>query len=168
MAYTHITHNERRSIERFLERGESIRGIAKKLSRSVSSISGEIKNNSVKGTYCARKAEHKARQKRKQSKVQCLRVAMHKGLKAYVTGHIMALQSPECISLRLKYVDTHLPYVSAKAIYKFIYSPHGRDLEQYLYSKRVKKKGGPKRGKRKVTLDGRRMIEKTRECRFQA
>lgn len=160
MAYTHISKNERRSIERFLQEGRSRRHIARHLSRSVGSVSEEIRENSVKGVYNARKAHHKAVQRRKQSKIQCLKVAMSAELKKYVTEHIQDDQSPEGISLRIKNVDTHLPYASPKAIYKFIYSPHGRQIERHLYSRAVKKRPGRKRDKTTVWDDGRASIEK--------
>lgn len=160
MTYTHITENERRSIERFLGDGRSRRYIAEKLSRSVGTISEEITENSVKGVYDARKAHHKATQRRKQAKVQCMKVAMDPELKKYVTHHITEHQSPEGISLRLKNVDTHLPYASTKAIYKFVYSPHGRCIERHLHSKAVAKKPGRKRDTATVWDDGRVSIEK--------
>lgn len=160
MGYTHIEESERRRIERALESNKSVRHIGRMLGRSVSSISEEITNNSVKGVYKADAAQRKAMQRRKQSKVECLKVAMDAALKAFVTKEIEGDQSPEGISGRLKYVRTDLPYASAKAIYAFVHSPHGRKIEKHLYAKAVKKKGGPKRGSQKCTLDGRIMIDK--------
>lgn len=87
-------------------------------------------------------------------------MATHAELKKYVTEHIQDDQSPEGISCRLKNVDTHLPYASTKAIYKFVYSPHGRQIERRLYSRAVKKKPGRKRDKTTVWDDGRVSIEK--------
>jgi transposase, IS30 family len=46
-----------------------------------------------------------------------------------------------------------------------VYSVYGRQLEQFLYSKMVKKKSGPKRG-RKAVMDGRTSIEQ-RPARVQ-
>lgn len=159
MEYTHIKESERRRIERALKKGKSIRKIAKILHRGHSSISEEIKQNSVKGEYVASKAEHKATQRRKISKVQCMKVAMDTELKEYVIENIEDDQSPEGISGRIREVDKHIQKASAKAIYKFVHSPHGRQIERHLYSKAVKKKGGPKRGTNKPSLDGRVMID---------
>lgn len=158
--FTHITNNERRSIESALNRGESVRSIAKRLHRSISSISDEIKQNSVKGKYDARKAGAKARARRQRSKIQCMKVAMDTDLKKYVVENIENDQSPSGISGRIKHVDKHIRQASPKAIYKFVRSPNGRQIEKHLYSKSVKKKGGPKRGENKVTIDGRTMIDK--------
>lgn len=136
-----------------------MRFIAGKLGRSVSSVSDETKTNSVNGRYDAKKAHHKAYVKRKYSKIQCLKVAMNANLKKFVAKNILDDQSPEGISGRLGEIEDRLPYVSAKAIYKFIKSPHGRRIEKHLYSKSVRKKSGPKH-KKPVTIDGRTMIDK--------
>jgi len=157
--YNHITDSERRRIERLLEAQTSIREIARRLHRSPGTISEEIKQNSVKGKYDARKANHKARVRRKQSKIQCMKVTMNPELRTFVTQNIENDQSPEGISGRTRYVDTHIQYASTKAIYKFVYSVYGRNIEKHLYSKAVKKKGGPKR-KKPVVIDGRTTIDK--------
>lgn len=162
--YNHLTDNERRRIESLLERGKGVRDIARALRRSVSTISDEIVRNKVRGRYVRIKANHKAYVRRRNSKIQCMKVAMDKALKEYVRQHLANDQSPEAIAGRLKNVDTHLQRASHKAIYKFVHSPHGRSLERHLYSKAVKKKGGPKRGERKPALDGRIMIDKRPEA----
>ena len=159
MGYTHIEESERRCIERALERGKSIRAIARMLGRSVSTISEEVRMNSVRHRYRAVRAGEKSVLRRRQSKIQCLKVAMDPALKTYVTTHLSADQSPESIAGRLRAVDTHLTYASTKAIYRFVYSPHGRNLEPHLYGNMVKKKPGPKRGTQKPVMDGRTMID---------
>jgi len=141
----HIQLSERRKIERALKNNTSLRRIAKRLGRSVSTISHEIQSNSVKGHYSADQADRKARVRRENAKQQCLKVAMNKDLKAYVTNHVHSDQNPEALAVRLKYVDTHIQYASHKAIYAFIHSVHGCQLEHHLYYQRVHKKGGPKR-----------------------
>jgi IS30 family transposase len=156
--FKHFCFFERRRIERFLRKKKSLRFIATKLDRSVSTVSDEIKLNSTKGKYNAEKAEAKARLRRQNSKLQCLKVAMDKDLKNFVTENILDDQSPEGISGRLKEVRIDLQYASTKAIYKFVESPHGRKIEKHLYSKSVHKNGGPKRGT-PVSIDGRTMID---------
>jgi len=160
--FTHITGNERRRIERALKQKESLRSIAKKLHRSVSSISDEIKLNTVKGEYIASKANHKARTRRKYSKVQVMKVVTNSDLREFVIKNILNDQSPESISGRIKHVEKNLEYVSTKAIYKFVYSVYGRQIENHLYSKSVKKKGGPKRNKLNV-IDNKRTIDERPE-----
>lgn len=135
-----------------------MRFIAGKLGRSVSGISDEIKFNSVKGKYVARKADRKARVKRQNSKLQCLKVAMDSELKKFVIENILDDQSPEGISGRIKAIRKDIQYASTKAIYKFVWSPHGRKIEKHLYSKAVHKNGGLKRGA-PISIDGRTMID---------
>jgi IS30 family transposase len=160
MGYTHIDDSERRRIECARESGKGVREIARMIGRSPGTISDELRRNSVKKKYVRQKAESKAQLRRKQSKLQCLKVAMDPALKKYVTENIEDDQSPEGISGRLKFVETQMQGASMKSIYKFVRSPHGRKIENHLYRKAVKRRGGPKRGSRKVAIDGRTMIDK--------
>jgi len=157
--FKHFDLKEREKIEKFLRKGKSLRWIAWALDRSVSSVSDEVKNNSVHGIYDAKKAEHKAYVKRQESKRDCLKVAMDVKLQEFVIKNIEDDQSPEGISGRLKNVEKEIKYASGKAIYKFIASPHGRVIEQHLYGNAVKKKSGKKRGT-SVSIDGRTFIDK--------
>jgi IS30 family transposase len=156
--FKHFDLSEREKIEKFLRKGKSLRFIARALDRSVSSVSDEIKNNSVRGRYSAKKADHKAYVKRETSKRDCLKVAMDVNLKKFVIENIKDDQSPEGISGRLKHIEKGIKYASGKAIYKFIASPHGRQIESHLFSKAVKKKPGRKRGI-SVSIDGRTFID---------
>ena len=157
--FKHLVLYDRQRIERHLRQGRSLRFIAVKLARSISSISDEIKLNSVKGVYDAKKAQAKVEIRRKNSKLQCLKVAMDPKLKDFVIKNILEDQSPEGTSGRLREMKTGIQYASTKAVYKFVYSPHGRQIEKHLYSRAVHKKGGPKRGT-SISIDGRVMIEK--------
>lgn len=157
--FTHFGPYERQRIERYRKHLRSLKFIAQKLDRGVSSISDEIRLNSVNGEYLAEKAEQKARIRRWNSKLQSMKVVMDKDLRNFVTENILEDQSPEGISGRLRNIRKDLQYVSPKAIYKFIWSPYGRKIEKHLYSKAVHQKGGPKRG-RSVSIDGRTMIDK--------
>lgn len=141
-----------------MKKEKSLRFIAGKLDRSLSAVSDEVKLNSVNGRYDAKKAEAKARVRRQNSKLQCMKVAMNPVLKNFVTENILDDQSPEGISGRLKEIEKDIQYASTKAIYKFVWSPHGRQIEKHLYSRSVHKKGGPKRGA-PVSIDGRTMID---------
>ena len=156
--FKHFDLSEREKIEKFLRKGKSLRFISRALDRSVSSVSDEIKNNSVRGKYTAKKADHKAYVKRETSKRDCLKVAMDVNLKKFVIENIKDDQSPEGISGRLKHIEKGIRYASGKAIYKFIASPHGRQVEGHLFSKAVKKKPGRKRGV-SVSIDGRTFID---------
>lgn len=128
--------------------------------RSPNTISEEIRRNSVRGIYTRNRAHQKSSVRRKQSKIQCMKVAMDRDLKDYVVERLRNDQSPENISGRIATKDLHIQYASPKAIYTFAHSVHGRQIEKHLYSKAVKKKGGPKRGSGKKGLDGRILIDK--------
>jgi len=155
----HLCFRERKKIERFLKQRKSLQEIARVLKRSVSSVSNEIRNNSVNGIYNAKKAQHKADVKREKSKRDCLKVAMDKELQNFVVNNILDHQSPEGISGRLREVEKNIEYASSKAIYKFVESSHGRQIEKHLYSNSVKKKTGRKRGT-SIGIDGRVFIDK--------
>lgn len=137
-----------------------MRRIATALDRSVSNISEEVARGGGRERYRADHAQATAVRRRKNSKLQCLKVAMDPALKKFVTEQIESDQSPEAIAGRLKYVEKDIACASTKAIYKFVHSPHGRKIEKHLYSKAVKRQGGPKRGTKKVSIDGRIMIDK--------
>ena len=156
--YEHLCFGERKIIEKLLRKKKSIRAIARMLGRGISCISNEIKLGKTNGIYNAKKAEAKAVLRRKNSKFQCLKVAKHIDLKKFVIENIKDDQSPEGISGRLREVEKNLEYASTKAIYKFVESAHGRQIEGHLYHNPVKKRSGPK-NKKKVNIDGRTMID---------
>jgi len=156
--YWHFNESERRRIARHLAAGESKRGVARKLGRSPSNICAEIKRNTVKGRYDPRKAEAKAKQRRKQSKLQSLAVIKDSEAREYFEEKLSIGWSVELTAGRWKKVLGHVGGPSTKAGYKFLYSVHGRSLERYMPSRMWKKKGGPKR-KVRVHLDGRHMID---------
>jgi len=156
--FNHFNLGERKRIERYLRKRKSLREIARILDRSVSSVSDEIKWNSIEEVYDAKKANHKAYVKRQASKRDCLKVAMNPKLEEFVIQGMKNDQSPCGLSGRLKYVEKSIEYASGKAIYKFVESPHGRQIEKHLYSRAVKKKPGKKRGT-SVGIDGRTFID---------
>ena len=143
--YSHISLVERKEIEMLLDEGRSQNYIAKTLQRGKGTISEEIRENKVNEIYDAKKAHHKAYVKRKYSKYQGMKIVGSKETRDYVEKHLKDDQSPETISGRMKEVDTHIPYAGKRAIYKYIYSVYGRQLERFLYSKAIHKKPGPKR-----------------------
>lgn len=159
MGYTHIEESERRRIERALKVGKSFRKIARAIDRSVSNVSAEVRRGGGRTKYRADRAQRKSVRTRKNSKIQCMKVALDPTLKTYVLKKLKKKWSPEIIAGRLKNHEKKIIYASGKAIYKFVYSVHGRNVEKYLYSS-AHRKHGPKRGSRKVKLDGRLMIDK--------
>jgi IS30 family transposase len=155
--YSHISLVERKEIEILLEKGRSQNYIAKTLKRGKGTISEEVKNNSVNGIYSAKKAHHKAYAKRKYSKYQGMKVVQDNELRSYIEKNIKDDQSPETIAGRLREMEKSVKYAGKGAIYKFVYSVYGRQLERHLYHNAVHKKSGPKR-KRSGELSDRMFI----------
>jgi IS30 family transposase len=147
---SHITDSERSEIAILITRGCSNREIGDSLGYDKSTISRERKRNGTKKGYDPAQAKVKARQRRRYSKWQGMKINEHAELKAYVIAGLQAHQTPEQISGRLKEVDTHLPYVSKKAIYEWLYTVHGQIYCHFLPSARCKPKrrNGKKKTKR--------------------
>lgn len=130
--YAHIKKAERLEIAILLDKGYSYRNIAKVLGRSVSAISEEINNNGVSKTYNPHKAERKSYVKRKYSKYQGMKVIENINLRNYLEDKLKEDWSPEAIAGRIKNIDAQIESISAKSIYKFVYSVYGRSLEKFL------------------------------------
>lgn len=142
------------------------------LGRGKSSISDEIRLNSVKGIYDAEKADLKARTRRKAAKFQGMRIVANGELQAFIDKALMQRQSPEAIAGRLKAgLEPGLPYVSRDTIETYIKSVHGRRIEYQLKVLKAgqKRKNKPKRpftpppGDPKKSIDDRPDVIKKRE-----
>jgi len=151
MRYQHFKQEERNEIAILLKRGYSVREIAYALSRSPSSVSREIKNNSVKGKYNPCKASHKAYVKRKYSKYQGMKIRENPEIENYIERKLMLSWSPESIAGRMK-EDLGVS-VHHTVIYKYLYSQYGQHLCKYLRCKKYK------RSKRMKTKSVREIIK---------
>lgn len=121
--------------------------IAKALGRSTSTISDEIRRNSVRGKYDPRKADHKAYARRKYAKYQGMKIAENSELQEYVDDHLYDDQSPEAIAGRIKRYAKQLPKVSKNSIRRYIKSIYGRKVEYHRAQQKRKRKRGSKRPK---------------------
>lgn len=100
------------------------------LGRGKSTISDEIRLNSVNGVYDSDKAHLKAGVRRKASKYQGKRIVANPDLKEFIDNALLQRQSPEGIAGRLKEgLEPGLPYVSRDTIETYIKSVHGRRIE---------------------------------------
>lgn len=139
--FGHIQKEERSEIFILLKKGYSYRRIAEALARNHSSISREIKNNSVNGIYDPFKANHKAYVNRHESKYQGMKIRNEPVLEKYIQDKLQIDKlSPEQIAGRIKNIDTQIPYVSYLGIYKYLYSELGQSFCQYLQSHRYRKR----------------------------
>ena len=145
----HIKKTERLEIEILLSKEYSIRSIAGVLKRSPSSISTEIRINSVNRVYDALKANHKAYVRRKYSKYQGMKINQNRDLERYVIKGLEDDFNPDEISGRMKKENQPF-YISKTAIYGWLYSVYGQKYCKYLLSQRYKKKKRKKKTKKEM------------------
>lgn len=136
----HFGYEERVKIEVLLEEGCGVRQISRILSRGKSSVSEEIRRNSVKGIYSARKAEAKSRHRRWRANRQHMKIPLDRELRRYVEEKLRRYWSPEGIAGRLTHVERGLPSLGKDAVYAYVDSPYGRGLERYLWYRGKKRK----------------------------
>lgn len=115
------------------------------MDRSVSTISDELKRNTVAGIYTPAKAHHKATVRRKAAKFQGMSIIRDHALQDFIDQGLLKLQSPRAIAGRLATGLDGLPYISTDSIYRYIASVHGRRLEYRLKVLKQKSKGRKKR-----------------------
>lgn len=151
--YAQLSYEERIRIAALHERGDSARAIAHALRRSPNTVARELADKRVKGIYVPKKAQHKTYWRRYRSKRGCMKVAMNDELSALVQEKLPRGWSPERIA---GYARRQGIPVSKKAVYKYVKS---RCLEGFLFWKRMKKKGGPKRSHVSPADAGKRLIE---------
>jgi transposase, IS30 family len=143
--YDHVTLEERCTIARLREGGQSIRQIATALDRSPSSVSRELKRNhgaqvGYKPTY----AQEQASARRWRGS----RLERDEALRGLVLGCLERGWSPEQVASWLKRQKTS-PTISHESIYRFIYAQIRRtnDGAWRLYLPRAKFKRG-RRGRK--------------------
>lgn len=140
MRYKHFTKSDRIELSILLKKGYSFRDAAGVLGRDPSSVSREVKNNSVNGVYDPYKAHHKARVRRKHSKYQGMKVRESPEIESYIKEKLKSDWSPEAIAGRLPIDTEGRLSIHHTSIYKYLYSPYGQYLCQYLQYKRYRKK----------------------------
>lgn len=161
--YKQLSYEERQSIYFYLSLGYSRKKIAEKLSRSVPTISREIKRNSsiISPRHNGMWREHKttdmyhylpdsAQSKRNKRRRAANWRAPLKNITVfhYVTQKLREWWSPDIIAWSLKNLHPENPvyWISHECIYQFIYSKHGEELRLKYHltrkHKRRKKKTG--------------------------
>jgi len=157
MSYTHFNRTERLDLSILLKKGHIIRDIGRALKKDPSSVSREIRRNSVKGEYDPYKANHKAYARRKYSRYQGMKIRENPELEKYLKEKLKLGWSPEQIAGRWN-LETR-DKLHHKTIYKYLYSSYGQSLCQYLYSKRYRKKKRKKKKTPRVLIPNRISIE---------
>lgn len=153
-----MEYEERCRIEAMLAEGVRIRTIAKRLGRSPNTISYEVRENGVRGTYDAKKAQFKAEQRRKNAKFQGMKIVEDGELKKFVDKHLLDDMSPEAIAGRTMKHEKDVSAISKDSIRRYIESPYGTKVAWHRMQQRRRHKWRKKRPK--VTeLADRRFID---------
>lgn len=147
-----IKKAERDEIFILLQKGYSMRSIAKALGRSPNTISYEIKNNSVNGIYDPKKAERKARRSLRNRRFQWRKINQDKELKKYIVLGLKDHWNPDEISGKMKKEKKPF-YTSKTAIYEWLRTARGNRYCEYLYSERYYKKKRVKKTERVMIPD---------------
>jgi len=127
--YTHLNEEERNQLVVLLNRGKSIRYIAKEMDRDPGSISREIKRNHGKTRYRAHRAQKRAVERHHTAHIS--KRLKSNALRIEVEDMIAQGHTPEQISGRLPLVHPELPRISHESIYQWIYADRP-DLIGYL------------------------------------
>lgn len=149
MSYKHFNINDRICIEEYLRKGKSINEMSRLMRRAKSSISEEIKKNSLHhGGYVARIAQEKAEKRRKNSKWEN---TISENLKKYIEKELKETWSPEQIEGRLKieYPENEEMRISFKTIYTAIKEGRIKGIDKNVLRRKGKKytKGNSNKGK---------------------
>ncbi len=153
-----LSRSERMEISILLKRGYLIREIARVLGRSPSSISEEIKRNTVKGVYDPIKADHKAYVRAKYRRFQWRKINENNTLRAYIIKGLRQHWNPDEIAGKMR--EDHLSFYTSKtAIYEWLRTARGDRYCEYLYSRRHYRKKHKIKVKR-ILIPNRVGIEK--------
>lgn len=157
--YKHLSGLERFEIFRGLQRGESIRSIAKELGRNPGTVSREIERNGTVEVYLPDTAGKSYLENRKRRHPKS-RLSDAK-LRKYVLLKLEKGWTPEVIEGRLRKQCGHT-VINHETIYTFIYeSEIGKQWKLYEYLPRGKKKRTKRRGRKtqKCAVRNRIFIE---------
>ena len=153
-----LTRTERLEIGVLVRKGYSLRSIAKEMQRSPNTISYEIKENSVSGTYDPLKADAKARVRKRLRRLEWSKIEKTPTLKAFIVAKLKEKWNPDEIAGYIKRTREH-PYVSKTAIYAWLRTARGERYCVHLYSKRKRIKKRKKKSV-KVVIPNRIGIER--------
>ncbi len=153
MRFKHMNLKERELMYGMLEKGLSHREIAKKLKRTQSTISREIKRNTNYGKryipcYAQKRYERVSAKQRYTAPLKGPEVFV------YVREKLRLKWTPAIISGRLKRENGGVPVIHHETIYRYIYSKQARKYKLWEYLPCGRKKRMKKLG-RKVRNNGK-------------
>jgi len=147
--WKHLTLQDRQTIEIQLNRKSTQKEIAQVLKRSESSISREIKNNSIKKKwsnkteYLALEADHKAYLKRYNAKTQSMKINLNTELKLFIISELERedkITSAKSIAFEWNKKEDKKDTITHESIYKWLEKPENDKYRKYLLYKKWYKK----------------------------
>lgn len=142
-----IASVERLEISILLEKGYSLRSIARSLDRGHNTVAYEVQKNSVRGQYDPWKAHHKAQVRKKYRRFEWRKIEAGEPLQEYIKARLTAHWNPDEIAGRMR--RDRLPFYASKtAIYEWLRTARGEPYCAYLYSRRRRVKRRKQKAKR--------------------
>lgn len=138
---------ERLEIMVLLDKGYSLREIARSMGRSHNTVSYEVKINGGLSGYNPVNANIYARTRKRDTRREWSRIEHNAEMKRYIIECLEHHWNPDEISGRMK-KDKKPWYVSKTAIYEWLWSVYGQQYCQHLYSQRYHKKKREKKTER--------------------
>ena len=150
---------ERLEIKVLLDKGYSLRAIAKSMGRGHNTVSYEVKTNGGIMEYNPVNANIYARTRKKDTRREWSKIEHNADLKAYIIRYLEKHWNPDEISGRMR-KEKKPWYASKTAIYEWLWSVYGQQYCVHLYSKRYHKKKQEKKTDRvmipnRVSIDQR-------------
>jgi transposase, IS30 family len=138
---------ERLNIKILLDKGYSLRKLAKVMNRSPNTVSYEIKVNGGLLEYNPNNAHQYARTRKKDTKREWSKIQKNDLLRNYIITGLESKWNPDEISGRMR-LERQPFYASKTAIYDWLHSTHGARYCKLLYSGRYNKKKQTKKTER--------------------
>lgn len=120
-SYKHLNREERYSIKEMKDKGLSISEISRKLQRSKSTISMELRRNKANRKYMPCVAQEKYQERLHRKKL--LKIEKEPKLLAYIKDAMINKKwSPDAIAGKLKLDNDTSYFISTESIYRFVYT----------------------------------------------
>ncbi|MCU0653226.1 MAG: IS30 family transposase [Candidatus Pacebacteria bacterium] len=158
--FRHLNQFDRDRIEAMKNAGHTQEEIAKILGFDASAVSREIRKRKRKnGVYSAKTAQHKAQQKRSESKHRGMKIEAYPQLREQIIRELKKHRSPDEIAGRMKRKKQKIR-VGTNAIYKWLYSAWGQAYchllcTQHYHARKQKKKTKREMIPNRVSLEKR-------------
>ena len=143
---------DRLEIKILLEKGYSLRAIARSMDRGHNTISYEIEVNGGVFGYNPQNAHQYAQTRKKDSKLQWKKIEENPPLKAFIVEKLELHWNPDEIAGYMRRKKMKM-FVSKNSIYRWLYSPRGQPYCHLLYSQRYHKKKRVKKTERVMIPD---------------